>query len=429
MISAVIALCLAGSAPAPAPAPAPAYSVVPARAGRPAAVFAPRPGPRAALVVRFGVGSVDDATAGGPVPGLGHLAQLAMIHANRQLDPVRLVKDVFASDGELTIVTGLEHCEFRLEAASADVDRLAERLLTALLQPAIADGAAFEAARDKALHDRREGRGGDVLAGLARVTLPTAAYGWPAHGDRDSLERLTAADVRGHVARWFAPANATVVFTGAFDARRAQALARRWSGGARAIREPQTPMLPMSMVSPSRRELYVAAFRRSVPPPEAWLVAALLDERLERLRELGLTYTHAVEVLEEGWLPGTLVVIPLSEGGGHAAVREVEGILNDIRSGAFTAEDLARARALVLARMDALDRDPAALAGELARGAGAPSFGARRVADLERADVRAVAASAVDLLRDDAAIRILFSPAVDRAAPLSLPRARHAETP
>jgi predicted Zn-dependent peptidase len=421
MIAAFLTLALTAAVPAPL-----SSRSLPARAGRPAAMLAQRPGPRAALVVRFQVGSVDDATRDGPAAGLGHVAQLAMIHANRRLDAIEMAKEVFASDGELAVVTGLETCEFRLEAARGDFDRLADRLVSALLDPAIQGGAAFEAVRDKALHDRRAGRGGEGVEEIARVVVPEAAYRAPPNGDRDVLERLTPEDVRGHVARWFVPANATLVFAGAFDARKAEALARRFAGGARATRVALAVATPMAMMSPSRRELYVAVFRRPAPvPPAAWLLAAILDERLEALRDRGVTYAYSVEVTGAAWLSGLALIVPVAEGDGPAAMREVEAILAELRSGKVTQEELVRNREHLLGELERIDGSAAELARELSRGSG--TFGPEQVAALERLDAAEVARTAAELLREDAAIRVLFSPTAERAAPLPTPAA--GETP
>lgn len=416
----MIALVLLALAAAPSAPPAPFSSeVIPAAPGHPRVVLAPRPGPRAAVVVRFEVGSVDDATGEGPAPGLTHLTQLAMLRANAGLDHAALVRDLFEADGELTVRTGLESCEFRLSAAAGDLDRLAARVLPALLAPALQGGRSFEGARDEALHHRRESRGGQLVAELAHLSVPDAAYGSPPHGDRATLEALSPAQVQRHASRWFTPGNATVAFAGAFDVRAARALAARFAGGGRTARRVPDVRTPFSLQAPSGKEAYLVAFRwgsRDRPPPAAWLLAAVAEERIhERLRAKGMGYAEAVEVLDEPWLSGLVVIVPGNEEAAAPVGPEIEGILAELRSGVLAPDEVERNRGWLQAELARVDASPLDLATALVRRSGLEAAWAAAV---QAVDGPALSRAATELLREQDAIRIYLNPQATRSGPL-----------
>lgn len=417
MTGLLLALALAA---APAAADRGLEVLAPAPGG-PAVLLAPRAGPHAALVIRFDVGAADDVDEDGPAPGLTHLTQIAMLRANARLDYVGLVKELFEANGAIRIETGIESCEFSLDAAAADFDRLAARLLDALLGPGVQAGAPFERARENALHDRREGRGGAFLSELAHLTVSDPAYGGPPHGDRATLERLTSGQVRAHAARWFTPAAATVAFAGAFDVQAARAVARRWRGGARRARGSPSVSTPFAVASPGARELYLLAHRAPSPPSAAaWVLAAVLEERLqERFRASGISYAQGVEVLEEPWLQGLLLVLPTAAKGPEARVApEAERALQELREGGVSAEDVERNKGYLLGGLARMENDPVAMARELARARRGLPFGPARAAAIAAVDREAVASAAKELFAEREAIRILLTPEVDRSSPL-----------
>lgn len=414
---ALVALAAAALGAAP-PAPF-SYETSRASPRHPTLVLAPRPGNRAALVVRFDAGVVED----GDAPGRTRLAQHALLLANRRCAYADLMREVFAADGSLRVETGLREARFVLEADARGFDRLAATLLDALLAPEL-DPRRFQRARERAFNDERDSTGRSGLLGLlATKVIDDHRYGNPPFGELHSLENVSLEDLRRHLAGPLSPANATVVVAGAFDPRPVRAAAARHAGGTRPDLPAPPLATPFSLQIPAAREIYVVAFPTRFDSPErtaaARLASALLSERLHRaLRDRGVGYSESVFPEHRRWVDLLFVGLPAHEPRDVPLGTLVDEELAAVRDATFDDAALARNRAGVLAELEAEDRHPEALARTLADDPSRAWYGAEvaaRVKDLDRAalarDLRAV-------LAEDRAIRILYTPRASARSPI-----------
>jgi hypothetical protein len=385
----------------------------------PEVLLAPRPGGRAAAIIRFHAGAADD----GDSPGLTRLAQLALLRGNVRLEHGTLIEEVYASGGTLTVTTDLATCDFRLEAGAEEFDRLARLLLQALLAPELRGGRSFEDVREKGLRDERESGGGGLLAAVASLAARDPAYGNPIHGEQATLEGLTLADVRRHVAELLSPANATVVLAGRFDPGAARRVLAPLAGGSARPRSRPGLQAPFGMQVPSRREMYLVAFEARFEDAgrvaAARLAAAILGERMhETFRARGVGYSELALAVHTPWLDAMVVGLPAHDPSELPLGTIVEELIASVRDGEVEAAELARNRGWVLGELERIDRDAGALAAELAAGAGGPWYGPGMVQALRELDRDAFAALAQPLFANDAAVRVLFSPRAARRGPL-----------
>jgi predicted Zn-dependent peptidase len=430
MIVAALATAAALAA-VPAPGAAPfGYETSRASPRHPALVLAPRPGSRAVLVVRFDAGAVED----GDAPGKTRLAQHALLLANRRASYADLVRELFAADGSLRVETGLREARFVLEADAAGFDRLAATLLDALLAPEL-DPARFGRARERAINDERDSTGRKGFIGLlAPKAIDDWRYGSPPYGERQILENLTLEEVRRHLAGPLSPANATIVVAGAFDARRIRAAAARHAGGTRVELAPPRLATRFSVRIPARREVYLVAFPTAFDSPartaSARIAAAILSERLHHaLRDRGVGYSESVFAEHRRWVELLFVALPAHEPKDVPLGALVDEEVDAIREARFDDASLERNRAAVLAELEAIDRDPEALAQTLADAPWQAWYGkevAARVRDLDRA---ALSAHLRALVVDDNAIRILYSPYASARGPIPESFRRPRSTP
>lgn len=405
-MTAALLLALAAAASGP-------FHVEPVRPGarHPQLVLAPRAGERAALLVRFHAGSVDDARK----PGLTRVAQRVLVEASRRHPYATLARDVFAADGSLEVETGLREATFVLEADRRDFDRLAGVLLDLLLAPDL-DPARYRRARERALMDQRDSTGrGDWIALLAPKAIEDWRYGNAPHGELDTLERIQLADVRTHLAGPMSPANATVVAAGAFDARALRARVAQLAGGAPA--PPDRPQLstPFSLQIPARKEVYVLAYETAYTSPErtaaARILASLLEDRIHRVfREKGLGYSELAAAEHRRWLDLFLLVLPAHEPSSQPLGVLLEDEVESVKAGRFSEAELERNRAWTLAELERVDREPGALVRELADGADPAWYGPAVAEQVRTASRASLERAFPEILAEPAAIRVLYTP-------------------
>lgn len=417
MTAAALAAALAATlAAAPSPFTVEAH---PSSRRHPQLVLAPREGNRAALVVRFAAGAVED----GLVPGLTRVAQRALVEANQRHRYEALVRDLFAADGTLAIETGIREATFVLEADRRDFDRLAGILLDLVLSPRL-DAELFKRARERAMNDERESTGReDWLSLITPKVIDEASYGNAPYGELESLERIRLAQVEEHLARALSPANATVVAAGAFDARALRARVARYEGAPfRRLPDPQLST-PFSLMLPARREIYLLAFRTRFDTPArtaaARVAAAILEERVHHgFREKGVGYSELVVPEHRSWVDLFLFVLPAHDPSSLPLGALLEDEVDRVRAGKFSDAELDRNRAWALAALRRVDGEPAALARELADGADPAWWGPEVAAHVEAMDRAALEPHLRELFAEDAAVRILYSPTAVRRGPI-----------
>jgi predicted Zn-dependent peptidase len=384
----------------------------------PLVVLAPRESDQATLLVRFHTGAVDD----GVTPGLTRLAQRALVDASRRTPAPALARALFAGAAHLEISTDLRHCQFELTAGRADFEHLAALLLPMLLAPEL-DARALPGARDRARHDQRENRGGDLLGLVARVAVEEPGYRNPIHGTEAGLEGIGTARLREYLAGPLSPANATVVVTGGFEPARVRALLAGLSGGVAPPARAVALVSPFSLQVPARSEVYLvgyrAGFSRAEDAAVARLAGTLLEEKIHRaLRQRGLGYSELVVPIHAGWLDLFLVLLPAHDPAAAPLGGYVEEHLDELQRGAFTDDDLERNRAALLAGLEATDRSPPALAQELADGRGGDWYGPALVAGLRQLDRAAFLRALPRLLDPAGVVRILYSPQAVKRGPI-----------
>lgn len=408
-MSAALAALLLAAAPA-------SFTSTASRASprHPLVVLAPRPAERATLLVRFDAGAVDD----GARPGLTRATQRALLLANGRLPADRLARSLFAADAEVRLSTGLRHCDFELTAARADLEPLARLLLPMLLAPAL-DPERLAGALDQARHDQREQRGRDLADLVARVAVEEPGYLNPPHGTENGLVTVREEHVRAHLAGPLSPANATVVVTGGFDPARLRALLAPYAGGAASPPRPPAMITPYGVQVPATAEVYLVAYRTDLSRADASAVArlagAVLQERIHRaLREKGLGYSELAAPIRTGWLDLFLVLLPAHDPSDQPLGQYVDQLVGALRAGPLDEAEVARERSGLLARLEALDRTPDALARELADGRGSGWYGPELIARLRALDAAALGRALPALLAEDASVRLLYSPVAHR---------------
>jgi hypothetical protein len=412
LAGAVVAVALAAPSP---PLPAHGWSADRLSPRHPLVILAPRPeARRAALVVRFHSGAVDD----GDKPGLTRVAQHTLLEASRAVRYRDLVRQVLGADATLDLETGLGECSFTLEAGRGDFDRLAAVVLDLLLSPDL-DPGAFASARQSARHAEREGNGRDMLAMIAALVVDDPAFGNRPTGTEAGVEAVVLDDVRNQLAGPLAPANATVVLAGGFNVASALRTLGRLSGGKAVDRTPPLITTPFSLQIPSRREVYLVAYRTTYETPEqvavARLATALMEERIFWFfRDRGVGYSQAVEPIRRTWTNLFLVTLPARDPAGIPLIPLLEEEMAAVRDGHFSDADFARNRSWVLASMERIDAEPLALASALADGNGAVWFGPDVTQALQRLDREGFVRGAAQLLTEPASVRILYWPQASR---------------
>jgi len=337
--------------------------------GQPRLLLARRPGQTATVRITFTAGAVDD----GGRKGLTRLGQHALLAANRRVDFEALLLGVHASAGELTVETRQRDCAFSLTADRRDFGPLARQLLTAVLSPQL-DAARFPSAQARAMRDGlQQGGGQDFLTLVAALAVEDGRYRNEPYGDRDSLEALTFQDVAAHVRDRLAPANATIVVTGAFDREELLRMAHGFGGGRAIPVARPTLGVPFRTRKLASSELYILGYQVRYETPRdaavARLATALIDGELwRRFRQAGLGYSYTVTPLRSAWLDLLVLLVPASD----PSALDLSGYLLEtverVREGRYDDGQLERARRAALADLVAIDRDPGAMAHALAEG-------------------------------------------------------------
>lgn len=385
--------------------------VVSVAKGQPRLILARRPGRTATVRVTFAAGAVDD----GDQRGLTHLAQYALLAANRRLDLERLQLGVHASAGDLAIDTQLRDCAFSLTADRRDFPELARLLLTGLLSPQL-DPRRHGAALARAMLDSRKSRSsGGFLSMVASLVVDDGRYHNEPYGDRDALEALTFDDVRERVGELLVPANATVVVTGAFDRDEVLRFLRTFQGGQSAATSRPTLAVPFRTSRRSRQETHILAYQVGLQTPReaaaVRLASALIDEELWRtFRQTGVGYSYQVVPLHSSWLDVLVILLPAHDPSSLNLTPHLLEVVQRVRSGGFDDEQLKRARGAAMGILTRVDRDSTDLAQVLS--SGGPAWHGRAVAsELQGIDRATLLGVVGPWLTAERAISVYLGPA------------------
>jgi predicted Zn-dependent peptidase len=381
----VLAVCLLGLGASRADA-AEAFSFESGRAHPSAArlVLAPRPGSSASLRVVFSTGRLDEHSE---KHGMLRLAQHALLEAGaRRYDALAL--SAFQAAASVDLWTGLSESGFTFTARRADFDALAPALLGQLLCPRL-DADAFEDARERTLQDARWLT--DVPYPehvLTRLLVGDPNSDESSAPERQVLKELTAGEVLRFVRTQLAPARATVVAAGSFDARKLRAAVARCRGGS-----PREPLPAPVRPSVSGRAPAGADYRLYAYPVQVAsardaaglrVLSAALGERLhERVRRKGLAYFVRVAPMLTPALDLLVVTFPLG-GSARGELPELLAEIEQLAQAPLPEEELRRHRDAVLAGLRAGDASPQAVASELEVEASRPGwYGPQLVRELE----------------------------------------------
>lgn len=336
-----------------------------ARSGHPKVVLAERPATTSAtLYLDLAVGSVDD----GPSLGLTRLTQLAVLAHGHE----RLQQDVYAAGGELHVYTEHQRVSYVLTAPPAEIEALAKQLVGLVLAPRL-DAASL--ARGQALAVQRSDHETEsMFAGfLAQTAVNKDGFAEDPAGDSELIRGIELGAVRAHAARWFTPANATIVLAGAFPARLGAALATP-SGGKRRTYPPLGESLAGDYKLASYIELHLLAYPVALSDPRAAAAAhvarALIGDRVQRtFRRRGVAYTSMTSIVRRPWLDFLLVVLPIRTDPAVPVAEYLKAEVDRVRSEPL-GEDLNTAQSEALAWLASLDHSPELLAATLAASGG-----------------------------------------------------------
>lgn len=349
---------------------------VPSVKGSPRMVLAHRETADATLVIRFGVGSVDD----GQTPGLTRLAQQALVLSTQ--DAEELQRELYASASDLTVGTSVREATFTLHARKEDFGGLAARVLRSVLKPRLLP-KRFDLAKAAVAADQEGGDPHDQLVSFVAgsVLLLERAEGGgdfnsALYGDEEMLQQLTFKDVSQHLGRHFLPAGATITATGAFDETALRAVVKDIRGGkaARPLRRPDlSGRLPLTYDKPSRMEQHVRVQLVSTATPQDVAAVHLLTRMLTEhvmwaLRRKGLAYGVDGTALIHEWMDAVTLWIPVTGAQDVDVPALLDGLTADVRDGTLPEERYTHFRTVTLEHLRAADQDSAALATLLATG-------------------------------------------------------------
>ncbi|TSC25201.1 pitrilysin family protein [Corallococcus sp. Z5C101001] len=378
-------------------------------------VLAPRAGTgRATLQVLFSVGRFDE----GGMPGLTLACQHVMLEANRRGRYDALVRELFGANATLTLSTGLRQSGFTLSAPREDFGRLAERVLTLVLAPQL-DAARLEDALERTGQDPSLTVADDFLESvLAQVLSPEPRFKAPVPSNAQAVQSFSDHDVQAYMAGPLSPRNAVVIAAGDFDPEALRRTVARFKGGSPSAVTRLQPQLPVTLKLPAMSDINLLAYPIELndarQAASARVVGVLLGQRMEqRFRRLGVGYAQDASVLLTPWLDQLVLTLPARDPSaldlGPFMLEEVRAV----REGRVGAEELALARAEVLARLRADDRSPAEVAQALAASVHAPAWYSPEVeAALAALTPESLAQTVGGWLGEDRRIHLLFTPSV-----------------
>ncbi|MCA9549438.1 MAG: insulinase family protein [Myxococcales bacterium] len=356
----------------PGEAPTLAQQVVlPPTDARPLLVVAPRDVERAAMIIEFGVGGVDD----GVSSGITHLSQYVLLEASRRMSSARRTELVYGADATVEVTTGQLSCRFVVEGARGAFDDLAERLLRQILSPDLDRGAFKEAVR-RMYHQDLGSTGIDEAALFSQAAMADYGFAESPDGDHTIMSNLTFGQVQAHIAKHFRPANATVVLAGGFSSPRLSKVVRSFRGGARRPEaERRTTVAGVHRMS-ARFEVRLVGLPAPLGTPEQAaamrMLGVVLRARVQRrFRAAGVSYATEVSVLRRPWLQFLLITVPTYGDPSFPIERELNRLIGEIGAGdAFDEQAFERYQRILLHDVERVDATPIALATELAMGKG-----------------------------------------------------------
>lgn len=336
-----------------------------ARSGHPKVVLAERPATTSAtMYIDLAVGSVDDGTS----LGLTRLTQLAVLATGYE----QLQQGVYAAGGELHIYTEHQRASYVLTAPPSEVEALARRLVGLVLSPKLS-AASLEHGKALAVQ-RSDQETESMFAGfLAQTAVSKDGFAEDPAGDSETIRGIELPAVRAHAARYFVPANATIVVAGAFPARLGAALAAP-SGGKRRTYPPLRESLAGDYKLASYIELHLLAYPVALSGTReaaaAHVARALIGDRVQRaFRRRGVAYTSLTSIVRRPWLDFLLIVLPIRTDPAVPVAEYLKAEVDRVRAEPL-GEDLNTAQSEALAWLSSLDHTPELLAATLSASGG-----------------------------------------------------------
>jgi predicted Zn-dependent peptidase len=357
-------------------AAAPPVEVWRASPQSPRLVLAPDPtAADAAIHVVFLAGAADDLIE----EGLTRMSQYALLHGQDAAPFAALDAAVYGGGADLAVETSIRECSYTLTAPATRFDALAGRLLRQLLAAKVTD-AGIERARRLALTDVLQvGSAQWINAFVAASVIVTEGVGGggdynnAVYGDREVLSEIPRASVRRHLAVKLAPANAIIVATGKFDAKKLKAIVGGLKGGKE--RPPRRPdiikYLPFERNADAPREthlqLQVVDVTDAKSAAVVHVLASYLHDRLFfKLRKSGHVYSPSVTTGFEEWLDFILVGFTVTPGGDADLRAVMMEEIDALESGTVDDASLRRAVAIARHRLETVEATPALYAQALA---------------------------------------------------------------
>ncbi|MDX2014895.1 MAG: hypothetical protein SFW67_32160 [Myxococcaceae bacterium] len=313
----------------------------------PSLVVARRPSAAVTVIIQFRTGL----EANREVLDLANASRVALLEANRALEPRALSEALFSADGNLSSYVSWNRTTYELTCAPAELDAVLGVVLPGLFKPKLDDAR---------------------LAALLTHPLP-----WPFAGDDNDalgpflvqhtpLERPPAAAtvdlIKRHLGLTFTPANADVVVAGPVDVEALKRHLAPFTGGRR-LETPRPLLVPSSsgtFLGLTDEHLVMMSFDRSKAQAMATLrvaVEALTQAILEPLRKQGNTYFIAVEPYVSTWTNLLTIVVPVGDSQRYDAKQMESASIEALKQGKLSNVDFeaARSRALAVWATRALD--------------------------------------------------------------------------
>ncbi len=188
----------------------------------------------------------------GGLTGASHVLEHMMFKGTERLAPNEFSRIIAENGGEENAFTGADYTAY-FQTLAADRLEVSFRLEADRMRNLRLDGAEF-AKEVEVVKEERRLRTDDNPQALLYEQFNAVAYlahpyRNPVIGWEDDLDTLTVDDLKAWYARWYQPANATVVVVGDVEPQKVFALARRYFGGLSS--DPVAP--PKRQMEPPQR--------------------------------------------------------------------------------------------------------------------------------------------------------------------------------
>ena len=320
----------------------------------------------------------------GGLTGASHVLEHMMFKGTERLAPNEFSRIIAENGGEENAFTGTDYTAY-FQTLAADRLEVSFRLEADRMRNLRLDGAEF-AKEIEVVKEERRLRTDDNPKALLYEQFNAVAYlahpyRNPVIGWEDDLDTLTVDDLKTWYARWYQPANATVVVVGDVEPQKVFALARRHFGGLsgdpvpppkRQMEPPQRGQRRLELKAPAEVPYLLMGYHVPSAPAdaEAWepyaleVLAGVLDggnsarlaRELQRGQEVAASVGAGYRAFQRA--PG-LFLLEGTPARGHTVEELEKALLEQIGTLArepVSAEELERVKAQVVAA-DVFQRD------------------------------------------------------------------------